>query len=274
MRLITLVSPGVGLRQGDVLSVTTETQFSYGSRLGVVITADCDLAQAKHYGQVLMCPIVPAASYYQDIWCAKRLENFRERTLRRLRSELDNISKAGLLKSALSDHAFEIVCSNEAALRTALMTLELAPGKVEELASLAASLEKTCLPAESLAALVAASAYAQRKEVSAIRAKLFTEFKVELAKDAIDIVVVHDDITGDDVIHVILLRAPFSIPHRHISMSGSKNEDFQYRRIGRFAPEIKFLIAQKFGTLFSRVGMKSEIEQDRDAAIELLKDSK
>jgi hypothetical protein len=272
LRLINLVAKSAGLRQGDVLSVIGEEPAPYGAQLCVVITADCDLAQDKHYGQVLLCPIISAASYYEVIWCAKRLESFREKVLRRLRKEVDGLSDKRILMSPLSERAFEIICSSEVSLRQALAELQLSSGKVEELARQVASLEKCGETSSNLLALVAGIAHGQKKDASSVRENIFSDFKLDLAKDAIDIVVVHDDLSGHDVVHVVLLRAPFSIPVQQISLDSNGKEGAHCRRVGRFAPEIKFLIAQKFGTLFSRVGMKNEIEHDRNAAIELLED--
>ena len=272
MRLINLVAPSVELRQGDVLSILNKEHAPYDAELCVVITADCDFAQSKHYGHVLLCPIISANSYYEVIWCAKRLENFREKILQRLRKEFNELFDKNLLRSPLSDRAFGIICSSELALRESLGGLKLSLGKIEELAHQVASLERCGEVCGNLLALAAGSAHSQRKSLSAIREKLFYDFKADLARDAIDVVAVHDDLSGDNVLHVVLLRAPFSVPAQHISLGRIDKEDISCCRVGRFAPEIKYLIAQKFGTLFSRVGMKSEIEVDRNAAIELLKD--
>lgn len=272
VRLINLVAPSVGLRQGDVLSLIGGEVAPYGAGLCVVITADCDLAQGKHYGHVLLCPIVPASAYYEHIWCAKRLETFKEKTLGRLRKELDELFDRGVLKSPLSDQALGIICESEVAVREALSALEISPGKIEDLAHLVAALEKCRADCGNLHALASGSAHSQKKDVSDIRGKLFADFKTELGRDAVDVVVIHDDLSGDDVVHVVLLRAPFSVPAQHIGLLQTDKVGATCIRVGRFAPEIKFLISNKFGTLFSRVGMKRELEIDRNAAIELLRD--
>lgn len=272
MRLIKEIVPGVGLRQGDLLDLSRAENIPYGARLGVIVTADCDLAQDKHYGQILLCPIVPASTYYQHIWCAKRLDGFREKTLKRLRKEFDELSARGVLNSPLSDDAISAICESEVAIRVSLQELGLACGKIEELARAVASLELCAGVDGPLISLVAATAYSQKKEVAEIKKKLFSDFKAELGKDAIDVVAVHDDLTGDDIVHVVLLRAPFSVAIQNVGFSGRDKSAAAILRIGSFAPEIKFLVTQKFGTLFSRVGMKSEIEVDRNAAIDLLED--
>lgn len=272
MRLINLVDTSAQLRQGDVLSMRGKESTPYDAVLSVVITADCDLAQAKHYGQVLLCPIISASAYYENIWCVKRLENFREKIFVRLRKEFNELADRKILSSPLSDQALITICETEAALRTSLNELGLPSGKIDELAHIAISLEKCSTTTGNLLSLIAGSAHSQKKDVSTTREKLFLDFKADLAKDAIDIVAMHDDLSGDDVIHVVLLRAPFSIPAKFISLSAGEKGEAECFRQGRFAPEIKFLIAQKFGTLFSRVGLKNEIEIDRNAAIELLRD--
>ena len=273
MRLINLVAQGAGLRQGDILKLLDAETAPYGAEVCVIITADCDLAQGKHYGHVLTCPIISASAYYEKIWCAKRLENFRDRIRAQLRKAFDELAEKRVLSSVLSDQALRVICATESAFRVSLSTLELSPGRVEELANLVATLEKCGTAAGPLRALVAASAHSQKKPELAIREKLFSDFRVELAKDAVDIVVLHDDLSGDDVVHVVLLRAPFSIPAQMICSGASSANPSSCSRVGTFAPEIKFLIAQRFGTLFSRVGMKSEIEIDRNAAIDLLRDT-
>lgn len=273
MRLINLIAPSAGLRQGDLLNLNHTEGIPFGAKLGVVITADCDLAQDKHYGQVLLCPIIPACVYYEYIWCAKRLENFKEKALARLRKEFDELSTRGILASPLSDLALDAICKSDSAIRSSLATLGLPIGKIEELAGIVASLEKCQGEGGPLISLVTASAHSQKKEASEVRKRMFSDFKAELARDAIDIVAIHDDLTGDDIVHIVLLRAPFSVPVESISFSSSDKGLNTYVRVGTFTPEVKFLIAQKFGTLFSRVGMKGEIEIDRDAAIDLLRDT-
>jgi hypothetical protein len=99
------------------------------------------------------------------------------------------------------------------------------------------------------------------------KAKVIAEFKAEMKLDSVEVVVVSDEFDGANVASVVLLRCPFSIAVEDLSLTtlGARS----LYRVARFSDPLKYLIAQKFGTLFARFGMPGALEHERDFAVDM-----
>ncbi len=82
------------LRQGDVINFLQDMHLSphdpqqWSSHLGVIVTADCDLAHRKHAGTLSYIPAVPTHIYSALIAFPRMAERIRNSTVKKLRASL------------------------------------------------------------------------------------------------------------------------------------------------------------------------------------------
>ena len=107
------------------------------------------------------------------------------------------------------------------------------------------------------------------KSIADVRADCIKSFKEDLGRDSVDVVVLPDSIHPESYAHVVILRCPFSVRFDQVSVSGSVGAVF---RIGSYDAQVKFLIAQKFGFLFSRIGLPGAIEDERAGCISVIEE--
>ena len=69
------------LRQGDVLVWSENPAQDPWKKLGIVVTADCDLAQSKHRGVLSYCPVLTLNDFLALHWAVDDLEKQRLRYL-------------------------------------------------------------------------------------------------------------------------------------------------------------------------------------------------
>ena len=93
----------VDLRQGDIL-VNRPLPGKFPSRMLVVVTADCDIAQNK-FGTHLAClRVVWYSDYVRDVWSASEFEKAREKLAKQLGEQMRSAHKtAAGNESGISD---------------------------------------------------------------------------------------------------------------------------------------------------------------------------
>lgn len=99
----TIPDQDADLRQGDIL-VSRPLPGKLPSRVLVVVTADCDIAQKK-FGTHLAClRIVWYSDYVRDIWSASEFEKAREKLAKQIGEQMRSAHKteAGV-ESRISD---------------------------------------------------------------------------------------------------------------------------------------------------------------------------
>lgn len=79
-RLVNEESP---LRQGDVLARRDESGDAW-SQLGIVVTADCDIANSKNRGLVTCVPVVDIETYLLGLFVPRVCQNLRSEILDKL----------------------------------------------------------------------------------------------------------------------------------------------------------------------------------------------
>lgn len=269
MRLVEVLGPDEELRQGDVVKNMAGEGWPYGARHAFVLTADCDLAQKKHYGQVLLCPIITAELYSRLVWCQRKAEAIDKKIIDQVVRTFTELAARGVI-SEVSPSVLDIITNDVSVMAAALDGISgIAAGTRQELIRLAeARMHILRTDIDQLSKCRLALQAKDRKEVSIIHGSLVSDFKKDIAADAQDVVVIPNDIDRDGLVHVMLLRCPFSLLASSVCLTVRSGDE--YLRLGRYVPEIKYLVAQKFGTLFSRVGMKRTIEDDTKISVALL----
>lgn len=268
MGVIEVVGPGVSIRQGDIVTFSDAVNRPFQCRAAVILTADCDLAQNKHYGQILFCPMVPITVYFKDAWCRRRLQKMLSNSIEKIRQEFEKASLMAGLPGEVSRSTIEILVKSEEQMQRSLAVMAGLNSRSQELVIKNTRVCIACNRADISQIDCMVEAVSARDTTTFIKAKLSiqSEFRAEMKADSNEVVAIADELSGSNAAAVVLLRCPFSLSSSDIS---TENKNAEIRRVARFSQPVKYLVAQKFGFLFSRFGMPSNIEADRDTAVDM-----
>jgi len=102
------VPDGTDLQQGDVFAFHKEDEGGDPWRqIGIVVTADCDLANDKHRGILSYVPVLSLRGYLAQITMPKIAVDQRSRSLRRLSEVVKQVETIRGHTVGLSDRAME-----------------------------------------------------------------------------------------------------------------------------------------------------------------------
>lgn len=254
------------IRQGDILHFRNDQDRPFACGRAVVITADCDLVQQKHYGQLLVCPILSAETYFENVWSVKRLELKLARTRDRLRK----LFEQALGGESIDQQTLEFVASSTSRVKDSLLGIGGVSSEVEreavELVECMQLLSDTSLP--HIKRLIQSAGDSDAKQTKEKKALLADFRSILVADSSTDLVVLPNQFRDNSAIMIVALRCPFSVQFETIG--SADNSPALTRICARFDTQITYLISQRFGILYTRIGMPTEFEIERKAAVELL----
>lgn len=269
MQIVKLGDSGRGVRQGDVVEFIGDFPAPYGAKVAVIITADCDLVKEKHYGHLLLCPIVSANIYFDNVWLPTYVDKKKKEWKELARKKYLNLIKVDNL-SEISEETISLVLATKENLNSSISELGFARnGSVEEIERFISAIDE--LSGSScglLDGVIKAEELRAGRDKDKVINEIISNFRQGLNSDSVDTVVLPDNIHPNSYAHVVLLRSPFSISVDKLGRKG--DPDICAFRIGAYEPQLKFLLAQKFGYLFSRIGMPGAIEDERKVCVEIM----
>lgn len=250
------------LRQGDVLESTNSSAPRWDRHL-LVITADCDFANAKHHGRVTCVPLLDADEYLMSM----QLPRLREKLIRKPLDSLEKsigrsahltVSRTRLREWALEEDPYVIVRS-----------LGIIPVEAANEALLA--LRAICLidaPASDLETAVSALIEAQLSGPNPPKRENAQKAVIQPLCD------VHSRPPGDAFFlssvgpgcsdgYFGYLRHVTQVSENDIATK-PLHRSALYRRIARLEDRFIHAIAQQFGMVFMAIGLPREYEELRD----------
>lgn len=262
------------VRQGDIIRklvpATGQTEC-----LGIVITADCDIAQKKASGRYTWLEILPMAAYIEGPLAQEQLRKLAEKRARGVCEHLNaQIRKLQPDLAPLTHDSLARWLQN----KTAEEVMASATG----LASVPDSQEFKNLKAFALTATVAGdqTAFSRLKTAWTL---LGTHEKAqqETLRNALkdgggfqDYFVLPELPKQTDVGFVVMLRSMQTIMASDLFLTeqDARINDCPdgFHRIGRLNDGIRYSITQKLAFLFSRIGMPKSFEQACEVATELV----
>lgn len=267
-------------RQGDVIrSHRTDANPKGLTRWGVIITADCDIAQGKSGDLLSYLPILSARDYLQTLWANEEIEKIVRRYgsiasghIHRAASALNPQTKP-LLPSELIDWSF--VDGAEKVVATVGIKKQSDLKATITALKILALCHPDCISATPLESLISCWRVEGRNEAdqrgmvrSALRqSQMRSEFLLipTLPNETeVGFIVTLRDIRTIGLSEIFPNKLDLRIK------SGSQNAMF---RIGRFSDFIRYSIAQRMANLFSRIGMTVEFEDECEQSTSLVCES-
>lgn len=260
------------IRQGDVIRCASDGESE--PRFGVVLTADCDIAQQKAGDNYTWLKIVRSQDYLEQTWAPEQLRRLRDRQSRAACDSINAILKRSNLDlSPLMPNS----------LIEWLQTTD--PVQLITQISGSAPRSNDRLVAQLQAIQFAAGTGNQNSNLTRLRKAWNAMGRDEKSqrqslRDAFDsergfpdYILVPELPLVNGIGFVVLLRSLSTISavdlyqcQADAKISGKSTS---FYRIGRFSDALRFSIAQKVAFLFSRIGMPTHYEQSCAAAADL-----
>lgn len=243
----------LNLRQGDILISTdqSETNWNYA----FVLTADCDLWNQKFGNHLTVIPIVNAHFYIENIYCSDQVQFEIDRICTRF-CQLDGHS---IDADFFYEHIFPTSLEK-------LVSLYPGIGNLPELPYLQGYREGKINAVEALRGVcsVRNGNFDKRLRQALTTMKLEHFFLNELpAVPGLGFIALLRMPTIFDV-RKVALAAP-NFPHSEV-------EECAYRG-GSLSDGLRFAVAQAFSNVFSRIGLETSFEQDRENIITIIVES-
>ncbi|MBE8717513.1 hypothetical protein [Cellvibrio polysaccharolyticus] len=261
------------VRQGDIIrKFNTETGET--ERLGIVITADCDIAQKKAGERYTWLEILPMTAYVEGSWAQEQLRKLSEKRstaicdylnsqIRKRRPGLTALKHDSLIHWLRSKTAEEIL---ESATGEAPTADNKHLRSLQGLA-LTVNVDQTQSAFSRLKAAWILFDINERSQQESVR----NAFKDGGGFQ--DYFVLPDLPRQPGLGFVVMLRSMWTImaPDLYLTEQDARIHDRPdaFHRLGRLNDSIRYSITQKLAFLFSRIGMPTTFESACEAAAEL-----
>ena len=261
------------IRQGDIIHKlnprTGETET-----LGIVITADCDIAQRKAGERYTWLEILPMAAYLEGPWALEQLRKLSEKRskgiceqlngqIRKLKPEIEALTHESLVQWLRSKTAVDVLTS----------ATGIAPSADDKLLrdlqgfALTVSVDKTQSAFRRLKEAWTLFGVDEKKQQESVR----TAFKDSGGFQ--DYFVLPELPRQSGLGFVVMLRSMWTIMASDLYFTEQDarihDRPDAYHRVGRLNDGIRFSITQKLAFLFSRIGMPTTFESACETATEI-----
>ena len=265
---------GGPIRQGDVISSVGETSDVWRRNL-VVITADCDLAKAKHDGALTCVPILRLTDYLLMFRFEKLRDALATRVVGKLLADVRNANpntavpnisvqrfKRWVVEEDLDSvlHSFVGVVMPEPAPKLLKCVRSLLTEQPQELTSVV----------ELLA--VAKTALGDFKDLDKARSATAGDLASTLKSLPGDVLLINEISAADSGGYVVYLRRAFEIEDSSVVTSYSRlPHDARFARVSRLRAPYVYALTQQFGAVFSAIGLPTTYEQARESIADRIK---
>lgn len=268
------------LRQGDV--IRWETPERPWRWLGLVVTADCDIAHGKHAGTLSYVPILSLEDYLTEITVPVRIDSYLRETLRpnlfkRLRALKDKYRSD--FTGQLSDEALEELLQREPAevLDTLAVPSEQRALPVREITAYRAAILRASSRStlreqvQVLAELRVASDLTKQPDPKKIIDSLHSSF-VSLPGDAFFIGTINPDYRDGAVAYLRFVRET-NADEIALAPKDLRRPNVKGRRVSRLTSPFVYRLTQQLGQVFSDIGLPTDYESRRTALVDRLRAS-
>lgn len=260
------------MRQGDIIC-RVNPKTGEVEKLGVIITADCDIAQRKASERYTWLEIIPLSAYIEGPWAMEQLRKLSERRsksicdylngqIRKRRPNLTALTHDLLVEWLRTKTAEEILAS---ALGLAAST---EPKKLQELRGFALTVSDD--ETRPFSRLKDAWTFFNVNETNQ-QASVKNAFKDGGGFQDYFVLPELPNLKG--LGFVVLLRSMGTImaPDLYFTELDARINDRPdaFHRLGRLDDSIRFSITQKMAFLYSRIGMPTTFESACETALEL-----
>ncbi len=262
------------IRQGDIVrklnSKTGEVE-----KLGVVITADCDIAQRKASERYTWLEIIPMAAYIEGPWAREQLRKLSEKRSRAICDYLNSqIRKQHTGLVALTHDSLVQWLQNKAAEDILASIFGQIPASDNKQLCELKGLKLTVCEDEKHSALTRLKAAWTLFNINETKQQEFVRNAFKDGGGFQDYFVLPELPQQAGIGFVVMLRSMGTIMASELYNSEQiariHDRPDAFHRLGRLNDSIRFSITQKLAFLFSRIGMPTTFESACEIAAELM----
>lgn len=273
-----------GLRQGDIFAAHPGTQNWQDPwrRFGVIISADCDLAQGKTGPNLVYVPIVGLHTYLKDVWLPSQIEGLVVSCQQKLEKALTSargkqISVRHAMAWAEEDLITELKKGKDID-QAALDKISEFRSTIVSLSELLEGVKPDCDPSKFQSIL--GQFFNAHEKLEAVqkpgltyrRSVIFNALNGLAQKDRadtwplIDIIGLDPEMREDEKFGFVIDMRRFSVMSINsivLDRMEWVKEEGLYLRVCRLGPSYKMDFLQKFALLFTRIGLddRRNVEQ-------------
>lgn len=264
--------PSVSVRQGDIL-LRRDPLSGAVLESCLVITADCDISKRK-FGTRLACLRIDLLhDYFRSDWARGKFYKLLAVDSERVRSQLAkwHTVKLGTTSSLTVKGAEEWIRRELAESICDSLGVPLCERKklTTSIDTYKAALNASdaCADADFLTRLVTFKAASSGKAIDICLKETLAQAQNESLPD--DVFLLPSIPQTDKRAALVKLRELIAVDFDLIKCRATEADASEhYLRTGRLQPTLKYSISQKFGTLYSKIGLPSEFEDRNRKAIE------
>jgi hypothetical protein len=262
------------IRQGDIIR-KLNSKTGVVEKLGVIITADCDIAQRKASERYTWLEIMPMSAYIEGPWAREQLRKLSEKRSRALCDYLNGqIRKqhTGLL-DLTHDSLVEWLQSKSAEDILASVVGQAPSSDNKQLCELK-GLELTVCDDEKKSNLTRLKEAWTFFNINESKQQEFVRSALKDGGGFQDYFVLPELPQQAGIGFVVMLRSMGTIMATELYFSEQNARIYDrpdaFHRLGRLNDSIRFSITQKLAFLFSRIGMPTTFESACETAAELM----
>ena len=265
--------------QGDLIYKNTKPNESELPPLGVIITADCDIAQNKAGGRITFLEIITISEYLTGAWATEQIRKFVKNKSEKLLKQINTlIDKPGSEFEPLSENSFlawiqesdpdEIIdVLKEEKLRTEANIATMKALKIV----IGSNTENGNSRFDRLKLAWTTAGENEKNQMEKIR-KAF-----DGSGGFPDYFLLPELPEKENIGFVVQLRSIHSFQANDLFLTEADariaGRPDAYFRLGRLDDAIRFAIVQIFAFLFSRIGMAPDFEDSCKTATDLILES-
>lgn len=261
------------VRQGDVIRKVNPTNGETET-LGIVITADCDIAQRKAGNRYTWLEIVPMTAYVEGPWAQEQLRKLSEKRSKGMLEYLNGqIRKRDLGLTALTHENLVLWLRSKSAEEILESVTVKSPAADDKQLR---NLQAFALTVSSDETQTAFSRLKGAWNLYGTDEKNQQDYVRDAFKDSggfQDYFVLPELPRQSGLGFVVMLRSMWSImaSDLYLTEQDARIHDHPdaFHRVGRLNDGIRFSITQKLAFLFSRIGMPTTFESACETATEL-----
>jgi hypothetical protein len=248
------------LRQGDVLE-SVDPEVSCWQRHLLVLTADCDLAHAKHRGRVTCVPLLTAQEYLLEM----KIPILREKAVAKFVSELRNVLPAD--RSTISDErlkAWPCETDHEEIISSLGLSGSQAGTAKTVLASIRLVSQDAVTLDDAVKALIEAQADAPNAQKrDKIVAAVVHALKSSYSQPPGDALFLSSIAPGNEFGYFAYLRHLEQVLENEIAI-GPARTAVRYRRVSHLQDRYTHALVQRFALVFMSIGLPPAYEEMRE----------
>lgn len=270
----------VPIRQGDILGWHND-RYDFVEKLGVVLTADCDIAQKKITDFYAVLPIRPLSFYINSHWLDLRIRKLTSQIcldvvdLVRAQRRENGDGPAAPDISVVEDWLHRSISEAFIARLNLSKSRAAAVRKNGQSAQELFRIQENLLGPNAFSNYVSVIAKHRNLGLEAAAERVRGDLKGFLSDLPQDVFLLNSLPAGNESPYIVLLRYVDVAPLEHVAtgLANAKDLGRKIVRICRLSDRFRFAMSQQFSNLYSRIGIPEFYEEERRDLIEITCDA-